>query len=125
VSRTARQQLGAAGEHLARKRLETLGYVAVASNWRCPSGELDLVMRDGDIVVFVEVKTRHGEAFGAAEDALSAAQTKRLLHSAQLFLSEHADLEDLFWRVDLVAITLSASGQVTRFNHLVNAIRAV
>ncbi len=124
MSRTARQKLGAAGENLARRRLEHLGYVPLATNWRCPSGELDLVMRDGEVVVFVEVKTRHGEAFGAAENALTPAQTRRLLRSAELFLAAHAELENLFWRVDLVAITLSTTGQIARFNHLVNAVRA-
>lgn len=124
MSRTARQGLGTAGEALACRRLEQLGYTLMAANWRCPSGEIDLIMRDGDIVVFVEVKTRRGEQLVGAEDALSAAQARRLLLAAQLFLAKYPELGDVFWRVDLVAITLSASGAVARFNHLPDAVRA-
>ena len=56
----ARRRLGDQGEGHARRYLEARGLTFVAANWRCPAGELDLVMRDGDEIVFVEVKTRHG-----------------------------------------------------------------
>ena len=61
MSRTARQGLGTAGESHARRHLEGQGYQFVTANWRCPFGELDLVMRDSDMLVFVEVKTRRGD----------------------------------------------------------------
>lgn len=122
MTRTARQGLGAAGERLARRHLEQEGYIFTAANWRYPGGELDLVMRDGEVLVFVEVKTRRGERLGAAEESVSAAQTRRLLRAAQMFLAERADLADLFWRIDLVSITLAPSGTVTRLTHLPNAI---
>jgi putative endonuclease len=124
VSRTARQGLGDAGERHACRHLEQLGYELIATKWRCPAGELDLIMRDGDVVVFVEVKTRRGERLGAAEDAVSPAQARRLLCAAQLYLAERSELADHFWRVDLVAITLAPSGAVSRLTHLTNAILA-
>ena len=122
MTRTARQGLGAAGERLARRHLEQQGYTFTAANWRYPGGELDLVMRDGDVLVFVEVKTRHGERLGTAEESVSPAQTRRLLRSAQMFLADHPGLADLFWRIDLISITLAPTGTVSRLTHLPNAI---
>ena len=81
-------------------------------------------MRDGDVLVFVEVKTRRGERLGAAEESLTAAQTRRLLRAAQEFLAQRPDLADLYWRVDLVAVTLAPSGAVERLTHLTNAVQA-
>ena len=124
VTRTARQVLGAAGEQLARRHLEQQGYWFVAANWRRPYGELDLVMRDGDALVFVEVKTRHGEHLVTAEESLTAAQARRLLLAAQSFLAERADLSGLFWRIDLVAVTLAPSGALTRLSHIVDAVHS-
>ena len=96
----------------------------MAANWRRPYGELDLIMRDGDVLVFVEVKTRSGEQLGTAEESLSAAQARRLLRGAQSFLAEREDLAGLFWRVDLVAITLARTGALSRLTHIVDAVRS-
>jgi putative endonuclease len=122
VTRTARQGLGAAGERHARGHLERLGYQFIAANWRCKAGELDLIMREGDVVVFVEVKTRRGARLGMAEESISAAQGTRLLLAAQMFLAAHPALADLFWRVDLVALTLAPSGAVARLTHMSNVV---
>ena len=124
MTRTARQGLGAAGERLARRYLEQRGFQFVVANWRRAHGELDLVMRDGDVLVFIEVETRRGERFGAAEEAVTPAQAGRLLVAAQSFLAERHDLDDLFWRVDLVAVTLSPSGAVSRLTHVVDAVQS-
>jgi putative endonuclease len=124
VTPTTRQELGAAGELLARRHLEHKGYRFVAANWRRPYGELDLIMRDGDVLVFVEVKTRSGERLGTAEESLTWAQARRLLRGAQTFLGEREDLADLFWRVDFVAITLAPTGAVSRLTHIVDAVRS-
>ncbi len=119
---TARRQLGDSGEGHARRFLEARGYRFVVANWRCSAGEVDLVMRDGDEVVFVEVKTRRGERAGRAEDAVSSAQAARLLSTAAWFVAERPEFDALIWRVDLIAITLAADGRVARVNHVQNAI---
>ena len=123
MPQTARQGLGSAGERLARRHLEGIGYNFVAANWRYPGGEIDLVMREVDVLVFVEVKTRRGDRRGAAEESLSPSQTRRLLHAAQIFLADHPDLADAFWRIDLFAVTLAPSGAVSRLTHLPNAVQ--
>lgn len=124
MTRTARQVLGLAGERLARRHLEQRGYQFVAANWRRPYGELDLIMRDGDALVFVEVKTRRGERLVTAEESLTAPQARRLLLAAQSFLAERADLTGLFWRIDLVAVTLAPTGAVSRLSHIIDAVNS-
>jgi putative endonuclease len=124
VTQTTRQMLGAAGEQVARRHLEQRGYQFVAANWRRPYGELDLIMRDGDVLVFVEVKTRSGERLVTAEESLTWAQARRLLRGAQTFLAEREDLAGLFWRIDLVAITLASTGAVSRLTHIVDAVHS-
>lgn len=119
---TPARRLGDRGEAWARRHLEGKGYVFVAANWRCPAGELDLVMRDGEEVVFVEVKTRRGEGAGRAEEAISAAKARRLLAAGEWFLAGEPTLGEAIWRVDLVAITLDAAGNVRRLTHAVNAV---
>jgi putative endonuclease len=122
VTATPRTRLGQSGEGLARRHLERKGYVFVAANWRCRAGELDLVMRDGDALVFVEVKTRHGEGAGRAEEGISYAKGQRILAAAEWFVAEHPVLEPAFWRVDLVAITLDRRGAVERVTHWTDAV---
>ncbi len=78
-------------------------------------------MRDGDELVFVEVKTRVGAARGSAEEALSEAKARKLAVAAEWYLADHPELGDPIWRIDLVAITLDRSGRVLRFSHIANA----
>ncbi len=117
-----RRALGTAGEGHARRYLEAGGLVFVEANWRCRGGELDLVFWDEAELVFVEVKTRHGEAMGRAEEGVSPAQARRLLRACGAYLAQHPDVGDPIWRIDLVAITLDRSGAVLRVSHVPNAI---
>ncbi len=116
------RHLGDRGEGHARRFLEAKGYAFLAANWRCPAGELDLVMRDGEEVAFVEVKTRRGEGMGRAEEAISPAKARRLLAAGEWYLAQTPDLAEAIWRVDLIAITFDRSGAVERLTHVVNAI---
>jgi putative endonuclease len=122
VSPTPRRRLGDRGEERARRYLETKGYAFLAANWRCAAGELDLVMRDGDEVVVVEVKLRRGEAAGRAEDAITRAKARRLLVAGEWFVAERPELADAIWRIDLVAITLDRAGAIARVTHVENAV---
>ena len=123
MSDDPRHRLGALGERLAVAHLERLGYEIVARNHRTRHGEIDIVACDDETLVFVEVKTRHGEGLGRAEDAIGGAQAKRLLTAAEWFLAEHPEHGDAVWRVDLVAITLDQrDGRVRRLTHVENAV---
>lgn len=100
---TPRQRLGKRGEVVAKAFLQRRGYEVIATNYRSPWGEVDIVARDGVALVFVEVKTRRSTAFGAAVEAVTAVKGKRLVATAQHYLGEQG--LDVPWRVDVVAIT--------------------
>lgn len=117
-----RKSLGAIGEHHARLRLEAAGLNFVAANWRRASGEIDLVMRDGDAIVMVEVKVRRGERAGRAEESISRTKAGRLLTTGEWFMAEHPEIGELPWRVDLVAVTVDDGGRVVRFTHIPEAV---
>jgi putative endonuclease len=99
----ARQVLGAAGEQAAERFLRAQRYAILARNYRCPTGEVDLVALDGRTVVFVEVKTRTQEGFGSPFDAIDPHKQHQLARAAQYFLAEHR-LHDRPARFDVVGV---------------------
>jgi putative endonuclease len=70
------------------------------------------------------VKTRRGERLGAAEEGISPRKAARLILAAQYYLMARPELADVYWRIDLVAVTLDAAGELQRLNHLVDAVRS-
>ncbi|HET9014792.1 MAG TPA: YraN family protein [Thermomicrobiaceae bacterium] len=121
---TARGRLGDAGERLTERRLSERGWQILDRKWRAAGGEIDLVALDGSVLVFVEVKTRRGNARGAAEEAVGPAKAARLLRLGEEYLAAHPDLADRLWRVDLVAITLDRAGAVERVSHIESAVES-
>src|SRR3954447_15043608 len=83
----ARQALGALGERIAEQALVAKGMVVVDRNWRCTEGEVDLILRDGDEVVFCEVKTRRTSTFGTPAEAVVAGKVRRLRRLAAHWLA--------------------------------------
>ena len=81
--------LGADGEARAAAHLEGRGYRIVARNVRAGGVELDLVARRGEVIAFVEVKTRRSRAFGAPEEAVDGRKRARLVRGAAAWLREH------------------------------------
>jgi putative endonuclease len=98
------QNLGKWGEQLAVDHLTGLGYRIIATNHRTPFGEIDIIARDGDELVFIEVKTRSSNALGNPEGSITANKQQHILDSAQHYLTTLEPLVDE-WRVDVVAIT--------------------
>lgn len=104
-----RLALGAYGETLAARHLGRRGLVVLDRNWRCPAGEIDLVLRDGNTLVVCEVKTRSGVACGTPHEALTPVKLARLRELAARWLAAH-DLADREVRIDLVAVLLPPRG---------------
>ncbi len=117
-----RAKRGQSGESHARAWLEGHGYTCVATNWHCPDGELDLVMRTGNELVFVEVKTRVGDRFGRAADAVSESKRQKILDAAEWFVADHPQYHDMIWRGDIVAVTIHPATGIAQVEHLVNAL---
>jgi putative endonuclease len=119
----ARLGLGRRGEMLAAEKLQTLGYIMVERNYRCPYGEIDLVTQHGDVWAFVEVRARRGLAFGAPEESLTPRKRAHLCAAAQHYLQAH-QLENAAWRIDFVAVAFSERGVLERVEVIANAVGA-
>ena len=81
-----RKNLGDFGEQAAAAHLMKRGYALIARKWRCPAGEIDLLMRDGPTLVFVEVRTRRGDRLGTAEELVGRAKQTKLIALAYAYL---------------------------------------
>lgn len=85
----AKDDLGRRGEDLAAQFLSDAGYTIIDRNWRCPRGEIDLVARDGNDTVFIEVKTRSSTAFGHPFEAITTQKLARLKRLAHAWCDAH------------------------------------
>jgi len=101
---------GRAAEDRALKELSAAGLRLVARNFRCRVGEIDLVMREGDTLVFVEVRQRQSARFGDASESVTAAKQRKLLAAAALFVAWHPALRDMPMRFDLFALDGNTHG---------------
>lgn len=87
--RTPKQVEGDAGEERALRYLEKQGLKLVERNFRCKGGEIDLIMQDGGMLAFVEVRKRAGAGFGGAAASITARKQARLVIAAQTFLQRY------------------------------------
>lgn len=110
------QALGTKGEAIAERYLITRGFRLLAKNWRCRYGELDLVMRDGEEIVAVEVKTRNGTGYGSPFEAITVSKAARLRRLLLEWAREN-DQRARKLRVDAVGITMRG-GSDPRIDHL-------
>lgn len=79
---------GSDAERIALSYLQRQKLVLIAQNYRCRFGEIDLIMRDGNTLVFVEVRMRGSEAFGGAATSITPEKQAKLLHTARHYLSQ-------------------------------------
>lgn len=100
---SARSRLGLKAEIVAAAELGGRGYRIVASNYRCRGGEIDLVARDGDTLVFVEVRCRRTTSYGTPAESINASKQRKLILTAQHYLEEHG-LWDTDCRFDVVEV---------------------
>lgn len=110
------RDVGDRGEDLACAHLESLGWEVLDRNWRCARGELDVIARDPDGLVFCEVKARRSVRFGSPLDAIGQAKAARLRRLAWEWLTAHDKRAEPF-RVDVVAVLL-LPGEPARVEHL-------
>ena len=105
-----RKKLGRKGERLAVRHLKKHGYKILHRNWTCPLGEIDIIARDGDRLCFIEVKTRSGDSFGNALEAVGPRKQSQIVRAALGFLMQHAlPVQDC--RFDVVAVQFDREGK--------------
>ncbi len=115
-----RQRIGRRGEEIAAAYLEEQGFEIVERNWRWRHGEIDLVARDGEEWVLVEVRLlRDPEGDWTPEATLTRRKWRQMLRNARVFLHQRwGDREPPPWRIDFVGIVLDRRGEVTSLVHL-------
>ena len=108
--------VGDRGEDVACAHLEAMGWTVLDRNWRCREGELDVVARADELLVFCEVKTRRSQRFGAPVEAVTVPKARRLRRLAWAWLAEHGLRGEPF-RIDVVGV-LCRTGEPPRLQHL-------
>jgi putative endonuclease len=114
-----RLAVGAYGERVAVAHLVEQGMVVLDRNWRCPAGEVDIIARDGSTVVFVEVKTRRGDEFGAPAEAVGVGKVRRLRRVAAQWLAT-SNVRPGEVRFDVVSVLPAPKG-ACRVEHVKGA----
>ena len=109
---------GNKGETLASEYLEKKGYKIIERNFRTRFGEIDIICRDAQTLVFVEVKTKIGHNFGEPEEMANRSKIGKVKRMGEVYLQDRG-IESLC-RVDVVAIVLSENGEVERLDHYEN-----
>ncbi len=98
-----------------------MGYDILERNYRCRHGEIDLVAEHAQDLVFVEVKTRRGTAYGLPEEAVNLRKQRKIVEVAHHYIGLHA-CSERSWRVDVVAVQLSRSGKLEEIRIYQHAI---
>ncbi len=118
---THRQSLGHFGESLAASFLEHQGYSILARNVRTPYGEIDLLTKSGDVIVFVEVKTRASTSLGPPEISITPRKREHMISAAEYYIQQHLELNN-DWRIDVIAVQIKPGLESPLIDHFENAI---
>lgn len=110
------RKTGNTAEDIAAEHLATKGYTILERNFRNKFGEIDIIARDKTTLVFVEVKSKIGDEFGAPEDMISPGKLQKIRNMATIYTKG----ESVRCRIDVVAIVLDEDGVVTRLTHYEN-----
>lgn len=101
-----RLKLGRLGESLALEKIKRLGYKCVEKNYRCSLGEIDLIAKDGDYLVFIEIKTRRGRTLGYAKEAVTTRKIRQISKAALAYMKAN-NCCDVKSRFDVVAVSIT------------------
>jgi putative endonuclease len=116
-----RRETGLLGEKLAKEFLARKGYRILETNYRCLYGEMDIIAREKDCLVFVEVRTKTSRVFGSPEESVTAAKMDKLRAVAAHYQQNHENLP-ASWRIDMVAIELGKDNRPSRIELIENAV---
>jgi len=116
-----RRNVGILGEKLARDFLKKRGYRILESNYRCREGEVDIVTRHKDSLVFVEVRTKRSLEFGSPEESITPTKMEKLRAVAAHYQQTHDNLP-ASWRIDVVAVEMDQKGKLLRIELIENAV---
>ena len=116
-----RRDTGILGEKLAGDFLKKRGYRIYETNYRCSEGEVDIVARHKDSLVFIEVRSKRSLEFGSPEESITPTKMERLRAVAAHYRQTHNNLPSL-WRIDVVAVEIDQKGKPLRIEIIENAV---
>jgi len=123
--RLGTKELGQRGEEIASALLKEKGITPVFHNWKCSFGEIDIIAKENDELVFVEVKTRYHTAFSEKHllDAVSHKKKKKLQSLAQIFMKRYyPNNNKQKYRIDIVGLLLHSDNSLKEMRHLKGAL---
>ncbi len=116
-----KMELGKWGETYVANYLEAKGYEIIARNVRTPYGEIDIVTRKSDRLIFIEVKTRTSMVYGFPEEAVTGEKIAHMADSVESYLQENPDL--LYdWQIDVIAVQVDQKRESPLISHFENAV---
>lgn len=109
------------GEQLALNFLKKKGYRILGTNYRCRQGEIDIVARHKECLVFIEVRTKLDSNFGSPEESITSTKKKHLVQSVYNYLQEQDKMPES-WRIDFVAVEMDKDNRLKRIDLIENAV---
>jgi putative endonuclease len=116
-----KQETGKIGEKLAVGFLKKRKFRVVATNYRCRTGEIDIIAENKKSLIFIEVRTKTSSEYGSPEESITAYKKNKLITTALTYLDEQQQT-DVFWRIDFIAVDLDENGKLKRIEHIENVI---
>lgn len=116
------KEIGFLAENIAARYLESKGYEIVAKNYRKPWGEIDIVARIGEAVVFVEVKANRQEFAGdfSPEIRVDYRKAQKIKRTAMFYLEHELGNTDVGWQIDVIAVTFDIPNKKAKIRHFKN-----
>jgi putative endonuclease len=118
------KDIGNYGESLAESYLISIGFIIIDKNFKCKQGEIDLVCRDRNYIVFVEVKSRYSSAFGTPADSVTYIKQKKIFKTAQFYIMKYM-LHNNNFRFDVVEVILNTSDNRYNISLIKNAFQLI
>lgn len=114
------KEIGNWGESLSKKYLKDKGYIIIEENFSCPSGEIDIIATDKNLLCFIEVKTRSNHNFGSPLESITSSKQRRIIKTAQYYICKHK-LYKSFCRFDAIEVIFTADTPHPKLIHIKNA----
>ena len=122
--KTFKQQFGDLGEQIAEKYLEKNHYKILQRNFQKPWGEIDIIAKKGNDIIFIEVKTKSAgkDNYGLPEEEVNYWKQKKLIRTAETYLIENGLIDDLNYQIDVIAVVLDWKTRKANLRHFKNAV---
>ncbi|MBP1744015.1 MAG: hypothetical protein H6Q58_993 [Firmicutes bacterium] len=117
------KDIGSLGEEISENFLIESGYTILERNFRCKTGEIDLIARDGDYICFIEVKTRCGDLFGSPCEAVNYSKQQKISRTAQMYILKKK-LYKFCFRFDVIEVILNKENCSSSIKLIKNAFEA-